>query len=408
VNAAIVTLCFAVAASAAELAFDPAETVAVQGETLKLTAVTPKGWAVGTPLSRLRTLRPGAGTPVHGALDRASVVVKLRGEIMKEGADYLLDAQWGMFGLAPGSRIKPEDEVTVDYRYSLLRLDSIVRAEGKESVRKGVSHLTRPEPPALGAGETRVANVFIPYLSDGRAVERFPILESAAQAVTASTPGRLPRALAKVKAGKPLKVVCWGDSVTAGGDASSEQTRYPAVLESLLREKFPGAQLAVETVAVGGSHSRQWLYPDKFRPSRPELATRIDWRRVVDAKPDVVTVEFVNDASLRPEQVTEVYSEILRRIEALGAEAVLITPHFTQMSMMGFTSLREAERRPYVLALRRFAEERRVALADASARWEHLWKEGLPYITLLHNAINHPDDRGHRLFAEELIKCVAP
>ena len=46
-----------------------------------------------------------------------------------------------------------------------------------------------------------------------------------------------------------------------------------------------------------------------------------------------------------------------------------------------------------------------IALADAAARWGHLWKEGLPYLTLLHNTINHPDDRGHRLFAEELWKC---
>ena len=47
----------------------------------------------------------------------------------------------------------------------------------------------------------------------------------------------------------------------------------------------------------------------------------------------------------------------------------------------------------------------RMALADASARWEHLWQEGLPYVTLLRNGINHPDDRGHSLFSEELIKC---
>jgi len=73
--------------------------------------------------------------------------------------------------------------------------------------------------------------------------------------------------------------------------------------------------------------------------------------------------------------------------------------------MMGFQNTREAEKRPYVLTLREFADKHNVALADASARWEHLWKEGLPYLTLLHNTINHPDDRGHRLFAEELWKC---
>jgi hypothetical protein len=67
--------------------------------------------------------------------------------------------------------------------------------------------------------------------------------------------------------------------------------------------------------------------------------------------------------------------------------------------------MREAEKRPYVLGLREFADKRQIGLADASARWEHLWKEGLPYLTLLDNTINHPDDRGHRIFAEELLKC---
>ncbi len=104
-------------------------------------------------------------------------------------------------------------------------------------------------------------------------------------------------------------------------------------------------------------------------------------------------------------QVEETYSEILRRLEPTGAEVVLITPHFTMLKMMGFKTMREAERRPYVLALREFAEKHHLALADAAARWEHLSKEGLPYLTLLHNTINHPDDRGHRLFAEELWKC---
>lgn len=91
----------------------------------------------------------------------------------------------------------------------------------------------------------------------------------------------------------------------------------------------------------------------------------------------------------------------------MNAELILISPHFTMWRMMGFQGMREPERRPSVLALRKFANTHNVALADAAARWEHLWKEGLPYLTLLYNTINHPDDRGHRLFAEELWKCFS-
>jgi hypothetical protein len=54
--------------------------------------------------------------------------------------------------------------------------------------------------------------------------------------------------------------------------------------------------------------------------------------------------------------------------------------------------------------LRNIANEKKTGLADASRRWEHLTGEGLPYTTLLYNNINHPDDRGHLIFAEELMK----
>ncbi len=116
-------------------------------------------------------------------------------------------------------------------------------------------------------------------------------------------------------------------------------------------------------------------------------------------------VEFVNDADLDISRVDDLYGEILSRLRDLGAEVILCTPHFTSMEMMGFRALTEPDRRPYVHALRRFTDSNHIALADVSARWEHLWKEGVPYVTLLSNAINHPDDRGHRIYAEEVLKC---
>ena len=64
--------------------------------------------------------------------------------------------------------------------------------------------------------------------------------------------------------------------------------------------------------------------------------------------------------------------------------------------------MRTAETRPAVTYLREFAARAGVGVADTSRRWEHLWIEGLPYLTLLHNGINHPDDRGHALFVDDL------
>jgi hypothetical protein len=75
---------------------------------------------------------------------------------------------------------------------------------------------------------------------------------------------------------------------------------------------------------------------------------------------------------------------------------------------MGFKTVRDTDNRPYVQFLREVSRKDHLALADAAARWQHLWKEGIPYITLLNNGINHPDDRGHQIFVEELMKCFGP
>ena len=60
--------------------------------------------------------------------------------------------------------------------------------------------------------------------------------------------------------------------------------------------------------------------------------------------------------------------------------------------------------RPYVTGLRQFAARHSVALADASRRYGRLWRQGVPYSTLMLNSINHPDERGMRIFADALME----
>ena len=45
----------------------------------------------------------------------------------------------------------------------------------------------------------------------------------------------------------------------------------------------------------------------------------------------------------------------------------------------------------------------RLALADASLRYGRLWRQGLPYSTLLMNNINHPNPYGMGIFADALM-----
>lgn len=384
----------------------PAPVLIVSDEPLKLSADKPAGWSKGTRLKACNARDVNAsGSFVPGSLE---LRLGKGGELLKEGEDYLVDAEWGHVGIGPKSRVTINDTVFASYRYSQLRMDTVqTDAQGTVTLKQGVPHISAPLPPAPDQGATAIAHVFINYRSTEVAPEAiYPIAETAAQAVTATTTGRIPKTLAKLKAGQPVTIVCLGDSVTAGGNASKPEFRYVDVFAAGLRTRFPQSKIEVKNISAGGSNSRQWLYPDKF-PYRglTGAANPARFEHVLAAKPDLVTIEFVNDAGLSPVQVEESYSEILKRLQPLGSEVILITPHFTMWRMMGFKSMREAERRPYVLALRDFATKHQLGLADASARWQHLAKEGLPYLTLLDNTINHPDDRGHRLFAEELWKC---
>ena len=97
------------------------------------------------------------------------------------------------------------------------------------------------------------------------------------------------------------------------------------------------------------------------------------------------------------------YGKAIAQARGIGAEVILITPHFTMPSMMGFDDEWGVDRRPACQALREIAEAEAVGLADAARRWQRLARIGLPYTTLLYNGINHPDDRGHRIFIDELL-----
>ncbi|MBP7935171.1 MAG: SGNH/GDSL hydrolase family protein [Phycisphaerae bacterium] len=397
---------------AASLAIEPADLVAVENEPLKLSPDRPNAWAAGTPLRGVRT----AGVNASGSLAPGSLVIRKSpgGEPLTEGKDYLVGTEFGMVGIGPESRVSPNDTVFASYRCSLRRIDSVfIDTLGRPSLIRGRPDISVPVPPEPAWSGQRLFNVYRPYHAQELTDEHlFPLLEAPDLAVTRSAPGRLPKALQKIKAGKPLTIVCWGDSVTTGGDVSRGSMRYVEQFRRMLIDGLPNPCLPVNVVNIsyGGTTSRQWLrmepFTDEwFRNPGACPADEVTFERIIALKPDVLTMEFVNDASMDEAAVEQTYNEILKRVRPFGTELVLITPHFTAAHWMGFRSLREDENRGYVQALYRFAEKHNLAVADASARWAHLWKEGVPYPTLLVNTLNHPDDRGHRLFAEEMIKC---
>ncbi len=378
---------------------DPAEIVQVVGEELKIQEAPPNRH-LGTRLAGVKSLKPLTGEPSYGpvryALDPDSLVIRFNGRILKEGKDYILDHEFGTLGLGNASSIRPDDQVLADYRYAKQRIDSQIQLpDGRTIIRKGKSRISEPPIPELLPDEKRLANIYVPAFSDGTDAVFLPVLKTPDQIQTATQAGMIPKTMKKIQAGMPVRVTCWGDSVTVGADVGdSARNSFVSLLQQRLNEKFPSADITVNRVAVGGSTSTAWL--DGTRAG-------CDFNRVITPKPDLVVIEFLNDARTitTKEAFLRIYTEILDRLTPTEAEIIFITPNY---SMFDWPDIRGKDERPYIGYLRDFAAEHNIAVADASARWENLWQEGIPWPSLL-GTINHPNAGGHILYAEELIKC---
>ena len=185
--------------------------------------------------------------------------------------------------------------------------------------------------------------------------------------------------------------------MTVGAQASDTAHRYQNLFAARLKQGFPAAHIKLSTEAWGGRNSDHFL-------KEPPGAEHNFAEKVLGVRPDLVVMEFVNDAFMTPEIVEERYAKLLAQFQEIGAEWIILTPHFVWGEWMGTGGAKvERDPRPYVAGLRQFAARHGVALADAARRWEHLAKEGIPYPTLLSNSLNHPDDRGHKLFADALM-----
>lgn len=393
----------------ATLRVSPPPLITVSGERHgRLPVFNPKagGWVKGAQLRGVQaqeTTTPGllvAGTLTLRAGAEAEAAVFTRGK------DYLVDEQWGTFGRTTNSAIKPDQAVFVSYQHSQLRLDAVVLTRaGVVEWRPGVACAAAPLPPTVAEGERHLGNLWLPGAVTKLAPEHlFPVLETSypepAKASPSAAEKQLPRALKKLQSGEKLRVLAWGDSVTECQYIPEwEKNRWQAQFVTRLRERFPKANIELVTEAWGGRNIGSYLGEPPGSPHNYR-------EKVLGAKPDLIVSEFVNDAGLNPKQVAERYGKLLADFQGIGAEWIILTPHYVRPDWMGLTREREVDDdpRPYVKGLREFAAKNPVALADASLRYGRLWRQGLPYNTLMLNSINHPDARGMKLFADALME----
>jgi lysophospholipase L1-like esterase len=361
------------------------------------------GWLKG---ARLRGLLAQECTTAY-LLDPASLQLRAESDpaalVFENGKDYAADLVWGTVGRLADGRIAPDQPVFASYVHAQLRLDTIVLTRrGQLVLRQGEPRPAAPLPPTGEEGDRPLANIWLSgRLSQLGPDNLFPILESAYPEPVPVQPSAaerfLPKSLQKLRDGQPLRLLAWGDSVTEGSYVP-ETARWQSQFVGRLRARFPQAKVELLTEAWGGRNTASYL-------AEPPGSAHNYAEKVLGAKPDLIVSEFVNDAGLSPQQVEERYNRLRQDFTQAGAEWIILTPHYVRPDWMGLPRERDIDEdpRPYVAGLRQFAARHGIALADASLRYGRLWRQGLPYTTLMLNSINHPDARGLGLFADSLL-----
>ena len=364
------------------------------------------GWARGAQLRGVQAQE----TTTPFLLDAESLILRAGpqadSQLLRRSQDYEADPVWGTVGRCPGGAIKEDQPVYASYRHAQLRIDSVVLTRGGRIVlRAGEPCPAAPLPPELKLGETLLANIWLPgRLSRLGPEHLFPVLETAypEPPKPSPTPAEklLPRTMSKLRSGERLRVLAWGDSVTVGTYLPDWQhNRWQEQFVARLKERFPEANIELLTEAWGGRNTSSYL-------GEPPGSEHNYKEKVLATRPDLIVSEFVNDAGLTPEQVNERYGKLRADFQGIGAEWIILTPHYVRPDWMGLNRERDVDDdpRPYVAGLREFAARNQVALADASRRYGRLWRQGIPYSTLMLNSINHPDTRGMRIFADALME----
>lgn len=266
-----------------------------------------------------------------------------------DGRDYTVDLVSGTLRRLPGSRIP-------DYRTNSLF---------------GQTEFDHSKFPGFGNGGFFA---FVDYV--GTAGEPWP--------QQPSQKALLPRSLARLQAGGDFKIVAFGDSITAGGDATRPELVFWRRWAEDLQRKHPAARIAAINGATGGDSTRQGL-------------ARLT-NKVIDQRPDLVLLAFgMNDHNRGGVPIPEFEAnlkELISRIRAANGAEIVLCSAFPPNPHWRFGSHRMDE---YAAATERVARETEAAFADVYRNWQTIAERKKPE-DLLGNDINHPNDFGHWIY----------
>ena len=236
------------------------------------------------------------------------------------------------------------------------------------------------------------------FFHDLQSIANYTAAESWTGPKPAPAPtGALDRLRARLAARQPIKIVVLGDSISTGlnasitGGVAPHQPAYPELVAQGLEKSF-GSKIEIKNLSVIGMGANWGL---------KQLAT------VGAEAPDLLICAFgMNDASahITPDQFAGTVREIVAQLHAARPEcdAILVSP----MCANPEWNRSSPELYPaYAVELKKLAGPG-CAIADVTTVWTTLL-ERKGVLDLSGNGLNHPNDFGHRIYADVVLELIA-
>jgi len=195
---------------------------------------------------------------------------------------------------------------------------------------------------------------------------------------------------AKLESGKPVRIVCFGDSVTGLYYHTGGRRSYTDMLGIALRKAIPKANVTMVNAGISGNTTIAGL-------------KRID-RDVIAQKSDLVTVMFGLNVMVRQslDRYRENLEQIVERCRASGSQVLLCTPN----------AVTDTPNRPtqkllqFCAVMREVAAKHKVPLCDTYAAFAELRERNHLRWRLTMSDPIHPNMGGHRFIAEQIAKSI--
>ncbi len=198
---------------------------------------------------------------------------------------------------------------------------------------------------------------------------------------------RLTKLMAKLNQGGTVRIMAYGDSISAGGEASRPELAFFDRWIETLRSRFPKAEFQTSNKSRGGATSADGV------ASLSEVV--LPWR------PDLVLIGFgMNDFELSEEAFRQNLTTMVETVKrACGADVLLLSSFPAHPDW----KYEDASRKTPIMAkiTREVADSTQSAYADVFGVWQQVLRRK-DHSSLLANNINHPNDFGHWLYLQAL------